>query len=140
MGVLQVLPVLGGAVAVALSAHAAAAERVVTPQEFEGLVAGKTLRFDRFGEPFGAEQYFPDKRVIWAFEDGTCERGIWFENGAGQICFVYDVDPAPQCWDFIEMPSGDFHARAEGSDPAADLVARATGEDPLTCEAPDLGV
>ena len=125
--------------ALALAAPAAA-ERVVTADEFEAFVTGKTLTFDRFGEHFGAEQYFPDNRVIWAFDSGECERGIWFENAEGQICFVYDTDPAPQCWDFIEMPSGAFHARAEGSDPEADLVMQEMGTEPLECPLPDMGV
>lgn len=123
-----------------LAAAPASAERIVPVDEFERVVTGMTLHFDRFGEPFGSEQYFEDKRVIWAFEDGTCERGIWFENASGQICFVYDADPAPQCWDFIETASGDFHARADGADPEADLVTRAVEAEPLQCPLDDLGV
>ena len=123
-----------------LAAAPAAAERVVTVEEFEAMVTGKTLRFDRHGAPFGAEQYFEDKRVIWAFEGGECQRGIWFGNGDGQICFVYDSDPTPQCWDFIETPTGDFHARAEGTPPSDDLITRRIGEDDLHCPLPDLGV
>ena len=126
--------------ALATQAGAAGAGRAVTPDEFAAMVVGRTLHFDRYGEPYGAEQYFPDRRVIWAFEDGQCERGIWFDNAAGQICFVYDADPAPQCWDFLEMPSGDFHARADGSAPEADLVTRRTDEEALDCPLPDLGV
>lgn len=123
-----------------LLAAPAAAERAVTADEFAAMVTGKTLRFDRFGEAFGAEQYFEDKRVIWAFEGGACQRGIWFENASGQICFVYDSEPAPQCWDFLEMPSGAFHARAEGAAPDEDLVTRKFTEDDLDCPLPDLGV
>ena len=118
----------------------ALAERPVTPEEFEQMVHGKTFRFDRFGEPFGAEQYFPDKRVIWAFEGGQCQRGIWFANARGDICFVYDSDPVPQCWHFIEMPDGGFHARVVGDPPSEDLITSGIDSEPLDCPLPDLGV
>lgn len=126
--------------AAACLALPANAERVVTADEFAEMVTGRTLHFDRFGSPFGSEQYFPDKRVIWAFEGGSCQRGIWFENTGGQICFVYDDDPAPQCWDFIETDDGAFHARLDGEDPGADLVTRDIGSEALDCPLPDLGV
>ncbi|MEM9798391.1 MAG: hypothetical protein AAF919_18015 [Pseudomonadota bacterium] len=118
----------------------AEAERIVSAEEFERMVTGKTYHFDRRGEAFGAEQYFSDKRVIWAFEGGDCQRGIWFENTSGQICFVYETNPSPQCWDFIEMPTGDFHARAVGDDPVDDLVTTDVDTGPLECPLPDLGV
>ena len=123
-----------------LAATPALAERIVTPEEFEQMVHGKTLRFDRFGQAFGAEQYFTDKRVIWAFDGGECQRGIWFANKADEICFVYDSDPAPQCWHFIEVPGGGFHARVVGADPAEDLVTSGVDTEPLDCPLPDLGV
>lgn len=116
------------------------AERVVTADEFAQMVTGKTLHFERFGEAFGSEQYFDDKRVIWAFENGQCQRGIWFENAGGEICFVYDDDPAPQCWDFLEGDGGEFRARLSGSEPSDDLITRNVGTDALDCPLPDLGV
>lgn len=131
---------LCAACAMAALAAPAAAERAVSASEFAEMVTGRTLHFDRRGAPFGSEQYFEDDRVIWAFENGECQRGIWFENAEGRICFVYDSDPAPQCWDFLEMPGGAFHARAVGADPADDLVTRETVDEPLDCPLPDLGV
>ncbi len=123
-----------------LLAGPVAAERVVTADEFDQMVSGRTLHFDRQGEAFGSEQYFEDKRVIWAFEGGQCQRGIWFESLAGDICFVYDGDPSPQCWSFIEMPDGAFHARSVGADPDEDLITRKMGYEDLECVLPDLGV
>ncbi|MCK0167766.1 hypothetical protein MWU52_09430 [Jannaschia sp. S6380] len=125
---------------IALTTSPSLAERVVTAEEFAEMVTGRTLHFDRFGRPFGSEQYFDDKRVIWAFEGGTCQRGIWFENTEGQICFVYDDDPSPQCWDFLQTDDGAFHARLDGEDPESDLVTRDVGTDALDCPLPDLGV
>lgn len=123
-----------------LGAAPARAERVLTADEFADMVTGRTLAFDRFGTPFGSEQYFDDKRVIWAFEGGGCQRGIWFDNTAGEICFVYDSDPKPQCWDFLEGDDGRFRARLSGADPAEDLVSRGVSETDLDCPLPDLGV
>lgn len=128
--------------AVGLFPLSVVAERVVTAQEFEQMVTGKTLHFDRQSVPFGAEQYFEDKRVIWAFENGNdeCQRGIWFENTSGQICFVYDTDPEPQCWDFLEGDDGRFRARLDGAQPGDDLVTNRVSREPLDCPLPDLGV
>ncbi len=123
-----------------LAATPALAERVLTPDEFTRMVTGQTLHFDRYGAPFGSEQYFDDKRVIWAFEGGDCQRGIWFDNAAGEICFVYDTDPAPQCWDFLEGEDGAFRARLSGSEPEADLITRNVSKTALDCPLPDLGV
>ncbi|TFL18646.1 hypothetical protein [Jannaschia formosa] len=126
--------------ALSLLAAPAFAERAVSPEEFEQMVHGKTFHFDRFGEPFGSEQYFPDRRVIWAFEGGECQRGIWFANVRDEICFVYDSSPEPQCWHFLEMPDGDLHARVVGDDPTQDLVTSDIGTESLDCPLPDLGV
>lgn len=109
------------------------AERVLSVEEFEQMVVGRTLHFDRYGERFGAEQYFEDMRVIWAFEDGHCQRGIRFANAEGEICFVYEDDPAPQCWSFIEAPDGRFHAHLPGEPSSEDLVTRNVGREPLDC-------
>lgn len=124
----------------ALSGTPALAERVLTADEFARMVTGKTLHFDRFGAPFGSEQYFGDKRVIWAFEGGDCQRGIWYDNAAGEICFVYDTDPASQCWDFLETDDGEFHARLSGSESSADLITSDVSTADLDCPLPDLGV
>ena len=126
--------------ATTLAAAPAWAERPVTAQEFSEMVTGRTLHFDRGGEAFGAEQYFDDHRVIWAFEGGQCQRGIWFENAGGEICFVYDSEPQPQCWEFLQMPTGAFHARSVGAPPEDDLVTRDVSREALDCPLPDLGV
>lgn len=122
------------------AAAPAQAERAVTAGEFAAMVEGRTLHFDRYGEAFGSEQYFDDSRVIWAFENGRCQRGIWFENADGLICFVYESEAEPQCWRFLEMPGGGFHARLDGAEPEEDLVTRDITREPLDCPLPDLGV
>lgn len=123
-----------------LAALPAAAERMLTPDEFAAMTTGRTLHFDRFGEPFGTEQFFDDGRVIWRFEGGGCQRGIWFANRAGEICFVYDGDPASQCWSFMERSDGRFIARLDGADPAEDLLNSRVSDEALDCPAPDVGI
>lgn len=116
-----------------------AQERRLTATEFQELVSGRTLSFDRHGKPFGAEQYFPDKRVIWAFEDGTCQFGIWFDNADGQICFAYEGGSGSICWDFSMRSDGVLTARSEGSAPENDLSVSANTPDPIDCPLPDIG-
>ena len=134
-------PILASCLAILCAvATPALAQRIVSAEEFAQMVTGKTLRFDRDGSAFGAEQYFEDKRVIWAFENGQCQRGIWFQNRTGEICFVYDTSPEPQCWSFLEDGDGTFRARLSDDPTASDLVTREIGTDPLDCPLPDLGV
>lgn len=124
----------------ALTAPAAFAQETYSGAEFDARVTGKTLYFERGGQPFGAEQYLPDQRVIWAFEEGQCQRGIWYEDTQGDICFLYEGNPDPICWDFFKLPGGGVSARAKGGHPLNDLRAVREDDAPLQCELPDLGV
>ena len=111
----------------------AVSQETFSGAEFDDRVSGKTLYFERAGRAFGDEQYFRDKRVIWAFEDGQCQRGIWFENADSDICFIYDESPEPICWDFFKQPGGGVSARAKGADPLNDLFAVHEDDAPLEC-------
>jgi hypothetical protein len=120
----------------ALALPASAAEPVGVA-EFEAFATGKTLSYAVGGTVYGAEQYLPGRRVIWAFRGQECRKGFWYEE-AGQICFVYEDEPGAQCWTFSR--DGDrlqarFSGDAEGAEPAQ--VQEST---PLTCAGPDLGV
>ena len=99
---------------------------------------GKTLTYARDGAVWGAEQYLPDRKVVWAFTAEECRTGYWYDENA-QICFVYEFRDDPQCWYFYQSATGitaRFAEDAEGS-PLAE-VAQSTG--PLGCAGPDLGV
>ena len=117
-----------------------AADRRLSISEFEELVNGRTLYFDRGGQRFGTEQYFDDKRVIWSFENGTCQFGIWFDNADGQICFIYENQPGSICWDFVQQSDGSYAARSEGSPLSDQLVVRGRDQEPIQCPLPDLGI
>jgi hypothetical protein len=120
----------------ALALPAFAAEPVGVA-EFEAFATGKTLTYAVGGTVYGAEQYLPGRRVIWAFKGQQCRKGLWYEE-AGQVCFVYEDDPAAQCWTFSRDGDGllsGFTGDPEGAEPV-----RVQEGDPLTCAGPDLGV
>ena len=87
------------------AAPACAADAPMTAEEFEAFATGKTLTYALGGEVYGAEQYLPGRRVLWAFKGEECRRGYWYEL-AGEVCFVYDDDGTPQCWRFIRDAGG----------------------------------
>ena len=122
-----------------LSAQSALAETAMTALEFENYSTGKTLFFGSEGAPYGAEQYLPNRQVIWTFLDGQCMRGTWFEADS-QICFVYESDPeAPQCWSFFSQGNG-LMARFENDPDATTLVEVNQSPEPLYCPGPGVGV
>ena len=106
---------------------------------FEAETTGQTLQFFSQGQSYGAEQYLPGRRVIWAFKDGPCREGYWFETLPGSICFVYDDNPTPQCWAFYKDGSR-LRARFEGAGPEDDLIETHRTTAPLFCPGPDVGV
>jgi len=112
----------------------------VTAGEFESFSTGKTLYFEQQGEAFGAEQYFPNRQVLWQYSDGTCAYGEWFTDGP-DLCFSYENSGPPQCWTFTRR-DGDFFARERGrpSGDPAELRLSGSNKEPLACQAPDLGV
>lgn len=89
----------------AVLATPALAETPMTGAEFEAYVSGKTLTFGTVGAPYGMEAYHAGRRVTWAFIGDECQAGKWYEEGAN-ICFTYDFDPEPQCWQFFDEPGG----------------------------------
>lgn len=121
--------VLGGAVDAA----------AITPEVFEAMSEGRTLYFSRDGAAFGAEQYFPGRRVLWRYDDGTCAWGRWHARD-GLICFAYDTAPGPRCWIF-EGGGADFTAVLveDGAPEGLRLDLSGTDTRPLDCPGPGLG-
>ena len=120
-----------------LALPAFAAEPVAVA-EFEAYATGKTLTYAVAGEVYGTEQYLPGRRVIWAFKGEDCKPGYWYEQG-GQVCFVYDDHPAPQCWAFLRDDAG-LRGKFNGDPEGAELAVVQESTDPLICAGPDLGV
>ena len=89
-----------------LSATTAAAQMALTAEEFEDRVTGRTLDFGYDGQtPYGLERYMANRKVLWSWGDGTCQAGRWYEE-EGNICFVYDHEPRPQCWRYFDVDGG----------------------------------
>lgn len=117
---------------------AAAAETPMTATDFEAYATGKTLSYAIGGEVYGAEQYMPGRRVLWAFKGQECTRGVWYEE-AEQICFLYEHDGTPQCWTFFQDADG-LRARFNNDPDGTELSEVAQTSDPLICAGPDVGV
>jgi hypothetical protein len=115
-----------------------AADAGMGAEEFERYTEGKTLSYAWRGAAFAQEQYLPDRQVIWSVMGGECHRGRWYE-AAGQICFLYEDNPDPACWDFESGAQG-LHAVPQGAGPEDALDEIAQSATPISCPAPDLGV
>ena len=118
--------------------NAAFAERALSAHEFEARVTGKTLTYSSGGTPYGAEEYFKNRRVIWTFLDGECQEGRWYVAGE-KICFVYEDIPEPQCWQFYADGSR-LTARFENDPMSTELYETSRGDEPLMCLGPEVGV
>ncbi len=117
---------------------AAVADTPLTAEEFASKVEGKVLTYGLAGEPYGAEEYLPNRRVRWSFLDGDCDEGYWYPEGDA-ICFVYQDTPTPQCWSFFDTGEGlraDF--LTDPDDQSLYEVDRGNG--PLSCPGPEVGV
>ena len=118
---------------------AAAGDKPMSAAEFDAYSQGKTLYYAVGGKPYGAEQYLPGHKVIWAFLGQACKRGTWYETN-GQICFVYeDSTDGPQCWTF-QTAAGGLRAHYMGDGAGSDLVEVQQSPEPLICPGPDVGV
>lgn len=128
-------PALG--LVLALCPMAAAAQDLMTGDEFDDYTRGKTLAYSWEGQVFGKEQYLPGRRVVWAFTGDDCRWGKWYEQ-AGNICFVYDDDPTPKCWAFQRGAAG-LHAKFLGDPDGTELSEVEQSATPLGCPGPDVG-
>lgn len=128
---------LAAALSLALPA-AASAERVLDAESFDALTLGQTFTFAEQGRAYGIEQYLPNRRVRWAFLDGECKDGHWWEE-RGMICFAYEDNPDPQCWTFVESEAG-LSARFENDPAGTFLYEVSRSPEPLECKGPEVGV
>ncbi|MFK7743548.1 MAG: hypothetical protein AB8B47_00730 [Roseobacter sp.] len=105
---------------------------------FDAYTRGKTLFYGQNGQAYGAERYLDNQRVQWSFLDGECKEGTWYED-AGQICFVYEDNPTPQCWAFHE-DAGGLVARFNNIPGTTELYEAQDIGDEMICLGPDVGV
>ena len=126
------------AVAAGLAVAAQAADGTLSGEAFDQATTGRTFFYSRDGQSFGAEQYLPGRRVIWAFTGDDCQKGYWYPEGS-EICFVYEDDPGPQCWTFEQTAEG-LTGRYRGDTENPPLIARRSSPEPMACLGPDVGV
>lgn len=132
------LPALPLSLWLALAPLPALAEAPMSAAEFEAYATGKTLTYARDGAVWGAEQYLPGRKVVWAFTAEECRDGYWYGEGE-EICFVYEGKSAPQCWLFYRGAGGLLAQFAD--DPAEQPLSEvAQSAGPLGCAGPDVGV
>jgi hypothetical protein len=111
----------------------------MTGEEFNAATIGRTFYFSSAGQPYGAEQYLPGNRVIWAFVGDDCRDGKWYED-QGMICFVYDDNPNdPQCWLIFDGESG-LQVQSMQFPDSPPLIAVEQSPEPLACLGPNVGV
>ena len=116
----------------------ALAQDRMSAAEFDAYTRGKTLFYGRGGDAYGAEIYHEDRRVQWSFLDGICKEGEWYEE-AGLICFVYEDNPDPQCWSFVEGTRG-LIARFENELNTTELYEAQDQGQKMLCLGPKVGV
>lgn len=115
----------------------AAADTVMTPEEFEAWSTGQTLDYSIAGAFWGSERHLPGRRTLDADAEGPCTKGRWYPQGDA-ICFTYDISPGPHCWRFLRHQGTVLAELVGGPDP---LVAEVTlAPEPLACPGPDVGV
>lgn len=113
------------------------AETPLSATEFDDYTLGKTMFYAADGARYGAEQYLRNRRVRWSFLDGECKEGSWYQSGA-DICFVYDDEPNPQCWQFFLKPGG-LSATFTGAGSKDVLYEVGSNGEKMQCYGPKVG-
>jgi hypothetical protein len=121
-----------------LTVSPAFAEVPLTAEEFDTLTLGRTMTWAEFGSVYGVEQYLPDRKVRWTVLGDDCRAGYWYMDGPA-ICFQYEDDPAPDCWE-ITRSGSDLLARYTTNPPEAEPVVVTETTEPLACFGPKVGV
>jgi len=127
------------AIAVVSAVTPVRADTPMNADEFDAYVTGRTLTFSHQGQPYGIEQYLPERRVLWAFIGDQCAEGIWYQR-EDMICFVYDHNPDEQCWHFYATGSGLRGVFVGPDGPGTELYEVKNAGAELACQAPGLGV
>ena len=123
----------------ALIAAPALAQQLMSAQDFDTYSKGKTFYYGSSGQPYGVEEYFGNRRVRWSFLDGQCQDGHWYED-QGNICFVYENSPDPQCWRFFRSPDG-MTAQFKGENgTTTELYQMKDAPEAMQCPGPEVGV
>jgi hypothetical protein len=122
-------------------ANPALAEKPLTGAEFEALTTGQIMdHSSALNGLYGAERYYPDRRVKWAFTGDDCKEGTWYEKGT-MICFDYDDGQTSECWTYFRQGKGlrAIHS-SDNLDAPFNPVDLIPTTRPLACLGPEVGV
>ena len=109
----------------------------MTPSEFSAYAVGRTLSCAADGAIWGQEHYLPNRQVMWAFTGEDCKFGQWYPEG-NAVCFVYEGDDEPKCWNFY-MGSRGLIAALIGSEGSTPLAEVGQSSQPMDCQGPQVG-
>lgn len=126
------------ALALLLVASPVFADPPLTADEFDALTQGRTMTWSEFGTVYGVEQYLPGRKVRWTFVGDDCKDGSWYPEGPA-ICFLYDDNPDPKCWE-ITRSGSDLLARFTGNPPETAPVVVTETTETMACFGPKVGV
>jgi hypothetical protein len=112
-------------------------EPLLTAEEFDALTLGRTMTWSEFGTVYGVEYYLPNRQIRWTVVGDDCKAGHWYPDGDA-ICFQYEDDPAPDCWE-ISASGPDFLARYTANPPDAEPVIVTETTERLACFGPKVG-
>lgn len=113
------------------------AEPLLTAGEFDALTLGRTMTWAEYGQVYGVEQYLPNHRVRWTVLGDDCKLGHWYQEGTA-ICFVYEDDPEPDCWD-ISLSGTGMRAHYLTDPPATEPVLVEETTETMPCFGPEVG-
>jgi hypothetical protein len=124
--------------AACLAASPVVAETPLSAEAFDALTLGKTMTWAEYGTVYGVEQYLPGRRVRWTVLGDDCKTGHWYPEGTA-ICFQYEDDPEPDCWEIVMSGSG-MTARYLTFETSPEPVVVEETTEPLACFGPEVGV
>ncbi len=122
----------------AAASAAAGGQQPLSGAEFDACTSSRTLTYMEAGEIHGFEQYRPGRQVTWAFLDGQCEDGWWYEREPALICFVCENEPEEQCWTFFDTGNG-LRATFMGEEEGVTLCEARRSERLPVCLGPEVG-
>jgi hypothetical protein len=125
-------------VALALWPLPAAAEGVLTAEDFAAHIGTSTLTYTYSSGYTGRAQYGPDRTLLWAFEGEPCVTGQWSQIG-DQLCFDFADQDMSACWLF-SFKDGKLLGVLQNTDGITVITETARSDQPLVCSAPDVGV
>jgi len=124
--------------ALCLITTTATADPLLTADEFDALTLGRTMTWAEYGQVYGVEQYLPDRRVRWTVLGDDCKLGHWYADGPA-ICFLYEDNPTPACWE-ISLSGSGMKAHDTEDPPGSEQVVIEDTNEAMPCFGPEVGV